>query len=347
MRQILEEGLDQASLTDARGSLDHHHRGAAFAHTRVGAVEGLHFLLATEHTQHGNANRRMAAGDRGGALTRDHAETGQNFRARRPLGWIAVEEPHAQFAQQIVGLGVDSLRRRRILALLFEQHLEQCSVEGAAAGEHLVDHGADRVPIGGRQARPFQGLLGCHVGRRAGHAIGRHGSTAGLLGEAKVQDHHAAFFGHQHIGGLEIAVNRSRLVDGVNTVAKLPNRAQGPLAVRRGGWIGGLRRGQGDAHVGWGEMRAQIAIEGHALDVFHGEEPQRTFGDEFVQLDQIDVLEIQHGAKLALELVEIPPIREVEDLERDLRLELLIVDQIHATHPTGAEVTDDLESRCP
>ena len=118
---------------------------------------------------------------------------------------------------------------RRYLLAQDSLHLPQarpgqsCALEGSGAGEQLVEQGAEGVDVGagvdieGRHLR----LLGAHVGGGADQPMG--GGEKGLVGEPAVHglgdteiDHlgqrPAVLDRHQHVRGLEVAVNHAFLV---------------------------------------------------------------------------------------------------------------------------------------
>ncbi len=131
-------------------------------------------------------------------------------------------------------------------------------------------------------------------------------------------------------------MNASSFVHGVDAGAELPNRSQ--QALRVGLWEArriamGLR------------LHGQVLVERQAGHVFHSEEPQWAFRDQLVERHQIRVLDIGKGAKLAFESVEVGAAGQVQGLERDLGLELFVVDQVDTTHTPGAKETNGAKSR--
>ena len=122
--------------------------------------------------------------------------------------------------------------------------------ERAAAGEHLVEHGAAGEDVGARVRCLPAHLLGSHVadrsqdgaggrvvegGRRVPQALAA--GWGGELGEAEVEDLHPAVVRHEEVLGLQVAVDDALVVRRGETgrdlgaeVQRLAGR-QGPAAV--------------------------------------------------------------------------------------------------------------------
>ena len=136
-------------------------------------------------------------------------------------------------------------------------------LEGAASGEHLVEDRAERELVRAEVRRPSGGLLGRHVADRAHHGARlrrarglRDGFVLGVaerrerLREAEVEELRAPLLRHDHVLGLEVAVDDSRRV----------RRREGVRDLR------GDRERAAERH-GLGEDGAQRA----AFDELHGE----------------------------------------------------------------------------
>ena len=84
---------------------------------------------------------------------------------------------------------------------------------GVDAGEHLVEHDAEREDVGAVVERLSRDLLGRHVARRAQqHARGRLHVRVAQPRDAEVHDLHAAVGEHHDVAGLHVAVDDAALV---------------------------------------------------------------------------------------------------------------------------------------
>ena len=101
-------------------------------------------------------------------------------------------------------------------------------LERLPPGEHLVEDDAEREDVGAMIDRLRADLLGRHVGRRAEHhaglglvrvagrelAVSSAAIGARHLGQAEVEDLHAAFAGEEDVLRLEVAVDDALVVRG-------------------------------------------------------------------------------------------------------------------------------------
>ena len=210
------------------------------------------------------------------------------------------------------------------------------AVEGAVAGEHLVEDRAQREEVGAGVGGETPHLLRRHVPIRADHHAGprlgerprRRQLVAGALGadelgDPEVEDLGPPVAGQEQVLRLEVAVDDAALV----------RRRQ--AARHRGGDLRRPPRRQRPA----GEPRPQgLALQqlGHqirravvAADVVHGEDG--------------GVVERRDGARLGLEAAQaVGAGRQVrrQHLDRDLAAEPLVaraVDDPHAAGPDGRE----------
>ena len=94
------------------------------------------------------------------------------------------------------------------------------AIKRTRTGQQFAKDHAERPHIAAHLSLP-RGLLGCHVGGRADQRLA-HGGQAGQrigafhsLGDAEVDHarlHHIALDAHQHVGGLQVAVDHALLV---------------------------------------------------------------------------------------------------------------------------------------
>ena len=157
-------------------------------------------------------------------------------------------------------------------------HLHDAPVEGRLAREGLVEHHADAVHVRGRANRlAGEDLLRRHVRRRPDEAgVGGRGDAAQIGGHAEVEHDHAAGLGHEHVRGLQVAVDDPRAMERVEAAHELPHRlAQAGFVVAR---RPAVRRGG-----------AHVAKEVDAVDELHREEPLSLFGEQLLEHDDVGV----------------------------------------------------------
>ncbi|CUW29590.1 hypothetical protein TUE45_04299 [Streptomyces reticuli] len=151
----------------------------------------------------------------------------------------------------------------RALAEQHEDGLDRVgAVEGRVAGGREDEGGAEGEDVAGAgDAAGVLGLLGGHVGGGAdGDVRHRQAGVRDAGGDAEV-DHPGAVLDHQHVGGLEVAVDQPGPVDGLEGLGHARREPahglgrQRPALVhylfQRGrGDVGGGQPGHGGARVG-------------------------------------------------------------------------------------------------
>ena len=156
---------------------------------------------------------------------------GRDGRERLPQG----AEPRAGLRRLLLADDPPHLVERRLA--------ERLAVERRAAGQQLVEQDAQGVDVaaGVHVGRREVGLLGAHVQRRADELVeaGEQRplgeAPAGGLGDAEVDDlgdGHAVDDGHQHVGGLQVAVDDPLLVGVLHGPADQDEQLQ-PLGDRK------------------------------------------------------------------------------------------------------------------
>ena len=208
-------------------------------------------------------------------------------------------------------------------------------MKGPRAGEHLVEHRAEREDVGAVIHRPAEDLLGRHVAGRAADLSGarlvnRLRLRFGVfllfaeLGDAEIQQLDPPAAGDERIGRLDVA---------------MPDAA----AVRRVERLGHLHPVLDGLPVG---QRAAVETRPQRLPLEH-------FGDKI--RDAVRRTDVEHrhdvgmiqaagGARFAAEPRHAFRVgrRPAEDLDRHVAAEAGIMGAIDLAHPSGAEHLDDL-----
>ena len=213
------------------------------------------------------------------------------------------------------------------------------------AGEQLEQHDAEAVDVRGGRGQLAARLLRAEVvdgpERRAGQR--QRGLRQGP-GDAEVGDLHAALAGHEHVAGLDVAVDEAAVMRG-------PQGARGLGDESRGG----SRRERAAPANDRGEVLA--------LDELHDDERPDRVGAVVVDRDDARVVQGSGGLRLVPEAVVevgIRPVLGPQDLDRDVALELVVagpVDGRHAALPEqldqpvpspedGADVRQAISLRC-
>ena len=225
-------------------------------------------------------------------------------------------------------------RRRVFLQDRVHRLDRRIGVERAAAGEHLVEHDAEREDVGAVIDGLAAHLLGRHVAHRAEHRArarqrtrmgeqGRlglnRGARLGQLGEAEVEDLDAAVARDEDVVRLQVAVDDALLVRGGQAPGDLAGVVDGlPMRQRRGA-----------------DARAQrIALEQLGDDV-----GRAVVGADVVHAEDVGVIERADRARLLLEAAEAIRVRGKrggQHLDRHLAAEARVtgaVDLAHAARP--------------
>jgi hypothetical protein len=355
----VEEALDQRALAHAgRGAHEHDTRRAVDGDVeRALQLADLCFSPVQRWI-----DVDVAAGPRQPALT---AERFEDLVAVGALVRIAREQAHAQRVEVARHLGHQLRGRARIGALLVAQHVHVRALERHLAGQGFVEHRAERVEVGAFVDALAARLLGRHVRGRSHHARFHRAMRVWmqLEGDAEVEHDRAAVARHQHVVGLQVAMELAGGVHREQALGDLPEHvAQRVMIFERAReehfHAARARPGLRLAAALLGAARAvhrvllpapgpeQVAQEVFALHVLHREEPLAAGAEQLVELHEVLVADVGQGAELALEPVDAGRVDAAQRLERDARLALAIERQVHRAHAAFAQLALDHEPIC-
>jgi hypothetical protein len=212
--------------------------------------------------------------------------------------------------------------------------------ERSAAREHLVQEHPERVDVDPHVhlERIARDLLGAHVRQRAEHLAEPRGPGAAprvagrvAVGEPRdpeVQHVRAPRVVHEHVPGLEVAMDDAALMGVMHRVAHLQQQRH-PLADRPAG--------------------TRVLGERHAADALHGDVRHRPRGAvgaathlggaRLEDLGDPGMLQPAEHLRLTLEAPHEARAGQVgaDDLERDLTAGLRLLREVHGAHPALAE----------
>ena len=194
------------------------------------------------------------------------------------------------------------------------------SVEGAFAGEDLVEHEAERIDVAAGGDLGSSELLGCHVGRRA-----RTNRLTGGARQAEVGDAHASGSIDHHVGRLEVAMHDAPFMRRGKAGADLPGDFESAL----------LREAADPA-----EQRRQVL----AVHVLHREERVAVHLVDVVDAADVRMGDLARHPDFGVELGQARRIAidvRREELERDRLAEFQVIGAEHFTHPAATEPADD------
>ncbi len=198
-------------------------------------------------------------------------------------------------------------------------------VEGRLPGEGVIQGRAEAVDVPEKRVGGAFELLRRHiVGRRP--EIFREVLASLLQGEAEVDELGRALCGHQHVAGLDVAVDQVLLVGGLQTTGDV----------------------EGDAeHLGFGKrpLVGDELLEADRLQQLHRDEEVAMVLADGEDLDDVGMDDRRGEFRLALEHRgerHIAAQRLVQDLQGDLAAEVPVERAEDLAHPALAERSDDL-----
>ena len=231
--------------------------------------------------------------------------------------------------------------RRRVLENRRERRHGVAALERVPARSHLVEQDSEREEVGARVDRESLGLLGRHVGHGAeqmpgardavgGEGLGARVDGLGELGESEIEDLDAALAVEHHVGRFEVAVND-------------------PIGVGAGERVG-ERDGDRQQLIERKAAGGDGAREGAALDQLHGEKVEAAVFFDGMQGDDVGVFQAGDDGRFAFEAGS--SLRVVRDLgrqhlDRHIAAQAAVVPAIDVTHPSGAELLENVVVREP
>ena len=304
------------------------------------------------------ADERVCRAGRRGAVRarcrrrRIARELGGHCRRRRALRRIARQQRHAQAIE--IGRNLREQHRgwQRIEARLVVAHLRELADVRRPTDERLVEHRADRVHIGRGADRAAQHLLGRHVLDGAGEQIGIEIGLA--RGKPEIEQHHAAVGADANVRRFDVAMNDADRVECREPVRELRERHAQPEIVearlRQLAVPGAFAHRAVEGHrrevvvnrriFAAGDVAQQIG----AVDQLHREAPPLIVLEQLAEAHQVLVAYVGRDAKLVLELLDRLGPFGVEQLQRDVDVELAVDCLVDRAHPAGAELPDHGEA---
>ncbi len=362
---LVGEAAEQGALAHSRRArdVDHHRRRACARGTR--ARHALPLRLAADEA--GAHELGHHAGAAGGVHQQELQESGAAGSIRR----VGAQEGERQGAQVDRHVGEEQVRGRgRVVQARVPDGHGLRGDERRDAGERLVEHEADRVPVRGLRHVLVDELLGRHPRRRAeepARAAGHRGERIGRpwldgLHEAAVEDDDPPPGLEEHVGGLEVEVDEAGLVERVDAAHELGEGVAHPrdrgrqrgrallgasACARARPLHGGVdgRRPRGRGRAGRGRRRGRRRAPGaadpgeevRAVDALHGEEPQVVLAAQLVERHQVGVGDARDRAKLGLEAEQALRGHAAERLEGDPDAVLPLDRVVDLAHPALAE----------
>jgi hypothetical protein len=213
--------------------------------------------------------------------------------------------------------------RRGLLAMPLGEFGGGVGIEGTAAGEELKEYEAEGVQVASHGGFVAAVLLGGHVGRGSGERA--PGACGGEGGEAKVGDAGVTAAIDEDVGGLEIEVEDSGVVDGREAETELARQGDGLV-------------------VGHTPDSAQKRGKVVAVDVFHGDEVAAVVSPDVVDAADVDVGDGASGADFAVKEGEpcgVGGETGREELHGHGLAEGEVVGAIDLAHAPGTDAADD------
>ena len=227
------------------------------------------------------------------------------------------------------GISGLSLRAARVLLEpdLVHHRLAARPRRTASAGDHLVEHDAEREDVAAGVELVAEDLLRATCSRRADAGAGLGEVAEALVArDAEVHQLHAALARHHDVGRLDVAVDDAAVVHVVE-------RARD------------LHRDDGGDVDGQAAALLEQVVEVDALHVLHDDEQRAALLVEVVDVDDVLVLQRRQAPRLALEAgrrtCSSIADRGLERLDRDRAAERVLDGPVDDRHAAGGDLLDD------
>ena len=141
---------------------------------------------------------------------------------------------------------------------------------------------------------------------------------------------------HEHVRGLDVAVQHAAAMQCVHAIGELAQRvSQAPFIhhVAEGHAPGGFN--------GRAAAVAHVAEEVHAVDQLHREEPAIPLGHELVKRHEVGVDHGGQRSELVLETEKLVRVHRREHLQRDVRARRILDGLVDHAHAARAKFADD------
>ena len=206
------------------------------------------------------------------------------------------------------------------------------ALKRALAGEHLVQHGAEREDVGAVIDRLASHLLGRHVAGRAVNSCRLAGGVdvslnvrvrLAELRDAEIEELRAPVVRDEHVGGFDVAVPDV-----------LPVRR-----VQRAGDLGADLDGPAERQ----QPRSQFVAERLTIEELRDDERHAVLGADVVHRDDVRMVQAAGGVGLSAESRDLlwRGGRPAHDLERDVAHQARVVRPVHDAHAPLVEQADD------
>ena len=223
-------------------------------------------------------------------------------------------------------LGPQLRRRLGHLREVLHRDLERrVARERHLPGQHLVEHDADRVEVGGLVDRRAARLLGREVLRGADDRADLGHLARARAGDAEIGHLQPALRADEHVVRLDVAVDDPVLVRETDRRQDLPRVVDRDLDRRR-------------------PAPHDQLLQGAAVEVLHRDVVGALGLAAVVDRDDVRVAQAGRVLGLAAEALDervVGRVAVVEDLDRDAAAELLVLGEVDVRHPTRAELALD------